>query len=122
MTDDPLLPAPPARALLRKSGSRRRLLLIDDELAVARFIGHAAEECGFEATITVTAESFRSQYQSCDPDVVVQDLDPPITPRAISLVRRVGRTLPPAADRFVEIALDVCAGLGSRPAVEAIAS
>jgi DNA-binding transcriptional LysR family regulator len=57
--------------------------------------------------------------ESSDPDVVIQDLDPPIPPRTISLVRRVGRTLPPAADRFTEIAVAVCAGLstvaGSQP-------
>jgi DNA-binding response OmpR family regulator len=74
MTDEPLLPAPAARALLRQPGTRRRLLLIDDELSVARFIAHAAEECGFEAIITVTAESFRNQYVACEPDVVVLDL------------------------------------------------
>ena len=43
-----------------------------------------------------------------DPDIVVQDLDPPITPRRISIVRRAHRTLPPAADRFIEIAVEVC--------------
>ena len=74
MTDDPLLPAPAPRGLLKQPGGRRRLLLIDDELSVARFIAHAAEECGFEAIITVSAESFRSQYVACDPDVVVLDL------------------------------------------------
>ena len=74
MTDDPLLPAPAPRALLKQLGARRRLLLIDDELAVARFIAHAAEECGYEAIITVTAESFRSQYLAGEPDVVVLDL------------------------------------------------
>jgi len=74
MTDESLLPAPARGALLRKPGGRRRLLLIDDELSVARFIAHAAEECGYEAIITVTAESFRSQYVACDPDVVVLDL------------------------------------------------
>ncbi|MEA3051107.1 MAG: hypothetical protein QOG72_10 [Sphingomonadales bacterium] len=74
MTDDPLLPEPPSRPLMRQPGARRRLLLIDDELSVARFIAHAAEECGYEAIITVSAESFRSQYVVCDPDVVVLDL------------------------------------------------
>jgi DNA-binding response OmpR family regulator len=74
MTDDPLLAQPPPRALLKPPGGRRRLLLIDDEVCVARFIAHAAEECGYEAIITVTAESFRSQYVACDPDVVVLDL------------------------------------------------
>lgn len=54
--------------------TRRRLLLVDDELSVARFIAHGAEEAGFEAIITVSAESFRSQYAACEPDVVVLDL------------------------------------------------
>lgn len=63
-----------ARRPPRDADARPRLLLIDDELAVARFIAHAAEECGYEAFITVTAESFRSQYRACDPDVVVLDL------------------------------------------------
>ena len=74
MTDDALLPAPARGVLLRKPRERRRLLLIDDELSVARFIAHAAEECGYEAIITVSAESFRSQYAACDPEVVVLDL------------------------------------------------
>jgi DNA-binding response OmpR family regulator len=74
MTDDPLLPEPALRPLLRQPAGRRRLLLIDDELSVARFIAHAAEECGFEAVITVSAESFRSQFVACDPEVVVLDL------------------------------------------------
>ncbi|HEX2763802.1 MAG TPA: response regulator [Allosphingosinicella sp.] len=67
---------PPFRP--RKDGlprkTRPRLLLIDDELAVARYIGHAAEECGYEAVITVTSESFRSQYRAAAPDVVALDL------------------------------------------------
>ena len=74
MTDAPLLPEAPSRALLRQPAARRRLLLIDDELSVARFIAHAAEECGYEAIITVTAASFRSQFVACDPEVVVLDL------------------------------------------------
>lgn len=74
MTDETWLPAPGKRSRPKWSGGRRRLLLIDDELSVARFIAHAAEECGFEAIITVSAESFRSQYAACEPDVVVLDL------------------------------------------------
>jgi DNA-binding transcriptional LysR family regulator len=49
-----------------------------------------------------------------DRGVVVSSLDPPIPPRVISLARRRGRTLTPAADRFVELAADVCQAL--RPA------
>jgi DNA-binding response OmpR family regulator len=55
-------------------GARKRLLIIDDELEIGRFIAHAAEDCGYEAIVTVTAESFRSQYAASAPSVVVLDL------------------------------------------------
>lgn len=74
MTELPLLPRSATRPLMREPGARRRLLIIDDDLSVARFLAHAAEECGHEAIITVSAESFRSQYLACEPDVVVLDL------------------------------------------------
>jgi len=60
-----------------RTGARRRLLIVDDDLSVAKFLAHAAEECGREAIITVTAESFRSQYASLKPDTVVLDLGLP---------------------------------------------
>jgi DNA-binding transcriptional LysR family regulator len=44
-----------------------------------------------------------------DPGIRVLALDPPIASRTIQLSRRAGRSLPPAADRFIEIAVDVCA-------------
>jgi DNA-binding transcriptional LysR family regulator len=43
-----------------------------------------------------------------DLGVVVSTLDPPIPPRVIAIARRLGRTLAPAADRFVELATEVC--------------
>jgi DNA-binding transcriptional LysR family regulator len=46
-----------------------------------------------------------------DPGVIVSFMDPPIPPRVIAIARRRGRTLAPAADRFVEIAADVCRSL-----------
>lgn len=46
-----------------------------------------------------------------DPGVVVSTMEPPIPPRELVLARRKGRTLPPAAERFVELALSVCDGL-----------
>ena len=46
-----------------------------------------------------------------DRGVVVSSLDPPIPPRVIALARRRGRTLAPAADRFIEIATSVCQSL-----------
>ncbi len=46
-----------------------------------------------------------------DPGVCVASLEPMVPPRTITLARRRGRTLPPAADRFVELAAEVCAAL-----------
>ncbi len=43
-----------------------------------------------------------------DPGIDVLPLDPPLQPRTIQLTRRAGRSLPPAADRFLEIAREVC--------------
>ena len=57
-----------------------------------------------------------------DPEVVAQQLDPPIPPRRITMVRRSGRTLPPAADRFVELAAEVCAELAGRARPTLVAS
>lgn len=46
-----------------------------------------------------------------DEGVVVSAMDPPFPPRIISLARRRGRTLVPAASRFIELAVEVCAAL-----------
>ena len=42
-----------------------------------------------------------------DPGIAVLPLEPPIQPRTIQLTRRAGRSLPPVADRFAEIAREV---------------
>ncbi len=46
-----------------------------------------------------------------DDGVVIAALDPPIPPRLLTIARRKGRTLVPAANRFIELAADVCASL-----------
>jgi DNA-binding response OmpR family regulator len=56
---------------------RPRLLLIDDEPSVARFLAHAAEENGFEAKITISAENFCKAYEEEEPDVIAVDLAMP---------------------------------------------
>ena len=53
------------------------LLLIDDEPMVGRFIAHAAEECGYRALATATADSFKREYRLLDPDVIALDLAMP---------------------------------------------
>lgn len=49
-----------------------------------------------------------------DPRIVVRHLDPPIPPRRISIGWRRGRTLSPAATRFIEITREMTAELRDR--------
>ena len=53
------------------------LLLIDDEPMIGRFVGHAAEDCGYRAVVTATADSFRRAYRAHAPDIVAVDLGVP---------------------------------------------
>ncbi len=46
-----------------------------------------------------------------DPGIDVLPLEPPIEARTVQLTRRTGRSLAPAADRFAEIAHEICDGL-----------
>lgn len=55
------------------------LLLIDDEPTVGRFIAHAAEECGYQSLLTISADRFRSRFRSDPPDAVAVDLGVPGT-------------------------------------------
>jgi DNA-binding transcriptional LysR family regulator len=48
-----------------------------------------------------------------DPGVVVREVEPPLEPRLIGVGWRTGRTLPPAARRFVELAHEVAADVAS---------
>ena len=54
-----------------------RLLLIDDEPALAQFLATAAEDCGFSAMITSRDEDFREQLIATRPDMVALDLGMP---------------------------------------------
>ena len=54
-----------------------RLLLVDDEPALADFIANAARECGFEAVVTSDDEQFREQFRLDRPDLVALDLGMP---------------------------------------------
>jgi DNA-binding response OmpR family regulator len=53
---------------------RPRLLLVDDDTMVGRFIGHAAEECGVHAVRTSSLETFRQRFHQSRPDIVAVDL------------------------------------------------
>jgi DNA-binding response OmpR family regulator len=54
-----------------------RLLLIDDEPALAEFLASAAEESGFEPVITGHDEEFRAAFLKQTPDMVALDLGMP---------------------------------------------
>ena len=48
-----------------------RLLLIDDEPALADFVANAARESGFEPSVTSDAEAFRSRFRDTEGTAVV---------------------------------------------------
>ena len=54
-----------------------QLLLIDDEPALAAFVAQAAEECGFESTLTSEDRTFRDKFVEQRPDMVALDLGMP---------------------------------------------
>ncbi len=54
-----------------------RLLVIDDEPALADFVAHVARECGFDPILTANANSFREAACAERPDMVALDLGMP---------------------------------------------
>ena len=54
-----------------------RLLLIDDEPALAAFVAKAADMCGFEPTIAEQDQEFRDSFHSQRPHMVALDLGMP---------------------------------------------
>jgi DNA-binding response OmpR family regulator len=57
--------------------SQPRLLLIDDEPALAEFLATAAVESGFDPVITARDEEFRETFLADRPDMVAVDLGMP---------------------------------------------
>lgn len=55
----------------------KRLLIIDDEPAVARMIQKAAEGCGYAVSATTSAEVFMDRVVETDPAVIIMDLAMP---------------------------------------------
>jgi DNA-binding response OmpR family regulator len=55
-----------------------KLLLIDDEPALADFVANAAREIGFSPTITSNDDNFRDEFQAKRPDAVALDLGMPV--------------------------------------------
>ena len=53
------------------------LLLIDDEPAFGQFVQDAAALCGYETTVTLSADAFQARFRACAPSVVALDLGMP---------------------------------------------
>ena len=54
-----------------------RLLLIDDEPALAEFLANAATACGFDPIVTARDEQFREEFVANRPEMVALDLGMP---------------------------------------------
>lgn len=54
-----------------------RLLLIDDEPVLAKFLATVASSCGFEPVLTSEDHIFRQEFEEQRPDVVALDLGMP---------------------------------------------
>ena len=54
-----------------------RLLLVDDEPALADFLADAARQCGFEPVLTSNDRQFRDAFGEQTPDLVALDLGMP---------------------------------------------
>ena len=54
-----------------------RLLLIDDEPALADFMANAASGCGFDPVVTSRDKDFRELFVANRPDIVALDLGMP---------------------------------------------
>jgi len=54
-----------------------RLLVIDDEPALAEFVAQVATDCGFAPILTADYDSFKKAVQTRKPDMVALDLGMP---------------------------------------------
>jgi DNA-binding response OmpR family regulator len=57
--------------------SQPRLLLIDDEPALAEFLANAAKACGFQPIVTARDDQFRDAFIENQPEMVALDLGMP---------------------------------------------
>jgi DNA-binding response OmpR family regulator len=55
-----------------------RLLVIDDEPALAEYLANAARACGFEPIVTERDDEFRNAFVQLRPEMVALDLGMPV--------------------------------------------
>ena len=58
--------------------SQPRLLLIDDEPALADYLANAAKACGYEPIVTDRDDNFREAFLELRPEMVALDLGMPV--------------------------------------------
>jgi DNA-binding response OmpR family regulator len=58
--------------------SQPRLLVIDDEPALAEYLANAARTCGFEPVVTARDDEFREAFMKLRPEMVALDLGMPV--------------------------------------------
>ena len=58
--------------------SQPRLLLIDDEPALADYLANAARACGFDPIVTARDDEFRAAFIELKPEMVALDLGMPV--------------------------------------------
>jgi len=74
----PVSPSAKLQSGLMELGMRQpRLLVIDDEPALAEFVAQVARECGFLPILTANDEEFREAVVAERPDMVALDLGMP---------------------------------------------
>ncbi len=67
------------RGNYKASGRAPRLLLVDDEPEVGKFVCNVGKAAGYDVRFTRSAGSFKVEYQARPPDVVILDLVMPGT-------------------------------------------
>lgn len=94
--------------------------IIDDGLrahgVAPRFVFRSGDNGAIQAMVRAGMGDAVMPYlgiDAADPGIVVRELDPPIPPRVVGLAQRVGVTLSPAAEYFVELARSVCRDMDS---------
>jgi DNA-binding response OmpR family regulator/signal transduction histidine kinase len=69
----------PATARVSRRGDRRRVLAVDDEAHVLRYLQHTLEEAGYEPVVTSDPSQVNKLVETSEPDLVLLDLRLPGT-------------------------------------------
>jgi EAL domain-containing protein (putative c-di-GMP-specific phosphodiesterase class I)/ActR/RegA family two-component response regulator len=75
--------------------SINRILIIDDDPQISRFVARTAKSCGYEAVTTTHAEEFRERHGAWHPTHIVLDLQMPRTD-GVELIRFLASEHSPA--------------------------